>query len=63
MQFQGHSKAYLSLCLASEALKAYGGVNVQIRAFLTWALGRGERPVSQAGRFNPRGSAPTVPLG
>jgi hypothetical protein len=42
-------------------MKAYGGVEVQLHAFLTLALDGGERLASRPDRFNSRARAP-VPL-
>jgi hypothetical protein len=40
------------------AMKAYGGMDVQIHIFLTSALAGGEWSASRPGRFTPRGKAP-----
>jgi hypothetical protein len=39
-------------------MKAYGGVHVWIRVFLTSALVRGQWSASRPGRFNPRERGP-----
>jgi hypothetical protein len=56
-------KVKLSLCLIKYyAMKAYGGVDVQIDIFLTTALAGGERSASRPGRFTP-GKEPPVLIG
>jgi hypothetical protein len=44
-------------------MKAYGGVEVQFRAFSTSALGRGECLASHPCHFTPQGKSPWYPLG
>jgi hypothetical protein len=41
-------------------MKAYGGVEVQIRVLLTWALTAGEWSDSRFGRFTPAERAPVL---
>jgi hypothetical protein len=43
-------------------MKAYGGVDVQIRIFLTSVLVEGEGSASRAGRFTPGERTPRYPL-
>jgi hypothetical protein len=48
-----------SLCLAKHhAMKTYWGVEVQLHAFLAWALDGSEWSTSRPGRFTPRERAP-----
>jgi hypothetical protein len=53
-------KVKLSLCLSQHhAMKTYWGVELQLHAFLTSALGGGEWSDSRPGRFTPRERAPS----
>jgi hypothetical protein len=46
-------KVQMSLCLANHLAKENGGGEVQLHAFLTSALDRGEWSASRSGRFTP----------
>jgi hypothetical protein len=51
-------KLKLSLCLTKHNMKAYGGVEVYLHAFLTSALDGSEWSASRPGRFTPMERAP-----